>query len=93
MEIVFDSYLACVGEKHLGIACIILDDKFKFRYKVMQGKDGKGLFFLAPTFKVGEEYIHGFSFDSTFLKDKIEAVIRENIKKHLGSVQDQEVPF
>lgn len=94
MKIDFIDYKPVKEEKHLGIATVTVDDKFMFRYKVMPGKEGKGIYFLSSNYKICEDtYVSSFEFDSNFLKIAIENVLRDNVKQYIGSVNDTEVPF
>lgn len=86
MEIKFIEFKKVVGEKYLGIATICLDGKIYLRYKVNQGKEGKGYFFKEASYKVGEEYLPSFVVDSNYTCQKIESVLRENMKSQIDEL-------
>ena len=89
MKVEFKEFVKVFGEKHLGVATVILDDKFMFRYKVSPGKDGKGFYCKPATHKMGEEYIPSFIIDSNFITESIMNCLRDNVR---GLIDDG-VPF
>ena len=92
MKIDFVDYKPVIEEKYLGVATVTVDDKFTFRYKVFPGKEGKGVYFLAPSLKVKEDYVSGFEFDSKKLESAVVNVIRDNVRQYLGSGRETETP-
>ena len=89
MNIKFIEFKKVFGEKHLGIASVILDDKIMLRYRIVPGKDGKGFWCKPPSYKIGDVYVDAFEIDSNFVKSAIEATIRDHVHKEL----DDGIPF
>ena len=81
----FISYTPVQGEKHLGIAAIKLYGKIILRYKIVQGKDGKGFFPSAPNYKItdesGERWVSGFMLDSRSENEEVEGIIRNGVNR------------
>lgn len=93
MNVKFVDYVLIPGEKHLGIASVIVDDKFLFRFKAQPGKDGKGMYFQPASHKMPDEsYVPSFVIDSNFLKEAIETCIRNGIKQKSTGFQSHYTP-
>lgn len=82
MDIKFIDFTRVENEKHLGIATVCLDDKIYLRYKINPGKEGKGFFLKEATYKVDDGYLPSFIVDSNFTCQKIESIVRENLKRY-----------
>ena len=89
MNIKFIEFKKVFGEKHFGIASVILDDKIMLRYRIVPGKDGKGFYCKPASHKIGENYVDSFEIDSNFLKNAIDSTIRDHVHKEL----DDGMPF
>lgn len=73
------------GEKHLGIVTVKAYDKIILRYKIVQGKDGKGIFFTPPAYKMPSEngidsYVSAFLIDSNSENEELMNLIKVNCK-------------
>lgn len=83
MDIKFIEYKLTPGEKHLGIVTILLDSKIFLRYRISEGKDGKGMFPSAASYKVTEggvdAYLPAFVIDSRMAHEQIMTVIKQGI--------------
>ena len=98
MKIQFNDYKTTPGEKHLGIASIILElegEKILLRYKVQSGKDGKGHFYATASHKIDETtYVPSFVVNSNILSDSIKDCLKSGIKGHVHVSEDPDyVPF
>jgi len=90
MNVKFVEFKKIFGEKHLGIASVILDDKILLRYKILPGKDGKGFYPKPGSYKTENgQYVEAFVLDSNFVKETIENVIREHVRQYL----EEGIPF
>lgn len=98
MEIKFIEFIETHGEKHLGIATISIENTIYMRYKVLANQKG-GYFLAPPSYRIKKQndnnsedsYIAAFVVDSNFLKEKIENLIRENVKNYFNNIN--EIPF
>ncbi len=83
MDIKFESYKLTPGEKHLGIVTILFDNKIYLRYRISEGKDGKGMFPSPASYKVTEggvdTYLPAFVIDSRMMHEQIMTVIKQGI--------------
>lgn len=98
----FVEFISTPDEKHVGIVTINYDDKMLLRYKAMKRNDNGNLFFKPASYKIGEEYVDAFMFDSRILEAEIDRVIREGIKGHSvhfskidiqSAIENDTVPF
>ena len=98
----FVDFKSTPDEKHVGIVTINYDDKMLLRYKVMKRNDNGNLFFKPAAYKIGEEYLDAFMFDSRILENEIDSCIRDGIRGYSvhhakttaqSSVEDDSVPF
>jgi len=105
----FMKYEPTPSEKHMGIATVkAFEGKITLRYKIVPNKDGSGFFPASASYKMpqvsGEDvYIGAFLLDSRSDEEEMNALIRANVKKHLGHsvanpstsafASNEEVPF
>lgn len=73
-------------DKHIGIATVRCWGKIILRYKIVPGKDGRGFFVAAGSFKSGfdpskgkDKYENYFMPDSSYEKEQIEDLIRDKV--------------
>lgn len=87
MTLEFIEYIKVTGEKFLGIACVKIDRRFIFRFKVQEGKDGKGLYIFPASYKIGvnhegkDKYTTSFELDSTSESREVLDFVRNNVQK------------
>ena len=101
-------------EKYMGVACIRVNiDSSEFgriililRYKIQKAKNG-GYFVASPSIKMDSDpdehiYSAGSAWDSNFIKDEVDSLIRKNIKKYIEvdtkveepkNLVEQDLPF
>lgn len=80
----FLSYESVVGEKFLGVVTVRAWSKIILRYKVIPGKDGRGFFCSPASVKVNEKYESAFMVDSSYENQALQALIKEEVSKHLN---------
>lgn len=107
MDFKFIKYEPTPNEKHLGIATVKAYDKIILRYKIVQTKDGTGIFPAPASYKMslnGEDrYISAFTVDSVSDNDDLSAMIKREASKAISgnsvftktqSIEEiEEVPF
>ena len=107
MDIKFIEYKLTPGEKHLGIVTILFDNKIFLRYRISEGKDGKGMFPSPASYKIAEggvdSYLPAFVIDSRMLHEQIMTIIKQGIHesshkpeiKHVASIHEEfgDCPF
>lgn len=83
MDIKFVEYKLTPGEKHLGIVTILFESKIFLRYRISEGKDGKGMFPSPASYKVTEggvdSYLPAFVIDSRMMHEEVMTVIKQGI--------------
>lgn len=77
----FIKYEPTPEEKHLGVATVKLYGKIIARFKIIPSKDGTSFFPVAPSIKLGETYMSGFTLDSMSEKEELDAIIKVNVRK------------
>ncbi len=91
MNFEFKSYTPTPTEKHLGIAEIKAYGKFMLRYKIIQKKDGQGIFPAPATYKLTEmgqeRYVPAFTLDSNSDKEECEGIIIANVRRYMQQAQ------
>jgi hypothetical protein len=107
MDIKFIEYKLTPGEKHLGIVTILFDNKIFLRYRISEGKDGKGMFPSPASYRITEggvdSYLPAFVIDSRMLHEQIMTIIKQGIHesshkpeiKHVASIHEEfgDCPF
>lgn len=98
----FLDFKSTPDEKHVGIVTVNYDDKMLLRYKVMKRNDNGNLFFKPAAYKVGEDYLDAFMFDSRILENEIDSCIRDGIRGYSvhplkedvqSAIDNDSVPF
>lgn len=96
MEIKFLKYEETPNDKSKGVATVVYNNNILLRYKVMPGKDGKGIFIVPPSMKINEEFYDTFTIDSNIAKEEIISIIRKNITKapiQTAPFSSEDIPF
>ena len=92
----FKEYRPTPGEKHLGIATILINNLIYLRYKITTGKNG-GYFPNPPSYKVteygAESYISAFVIESNMLKEQVDACLKTNVNRILANGQHSDSVF
>jgi hypothetical protein len=87
-EVKFCEYKVTPGEKHLGIATILVNNIIYIRYKMMAGKNG-GTYPNSPSYKVSENgvdtYIPAIVIESNMLNEQIKECIKSNMSRYTQS--------
>lgn len=97
----FIDYKPTPGEKHLGIATVLINDIVYLRYKIVTGKNG-GFFPNAASYRFSEfgveTYLPAFVIESNFLKEQVEQAIRTGVNRimhnqtSVANVQQHQMP-
>jgi len=87
MEYTFKGYKETPNEKHMGIAVVNLGGIIDLRYKILEGKDGKGYFPVVASYKTSENgmdvYQPAFMIDSRALHEDILQAVRQGVSQAL----------
>ena len=96
-QIKFLDYKATPGEKHLGIATILINNVIYFRFKISVGKNG-GYFGNPASYKHTdqygvESYIPAFGCESNMLNEEVQLCLKTNVNRILSSGQQSASVF
>lgn len=106
MKIEVTKYLHTPGAKFLGLADVLLDEKILLRFKIVEGKGGKGSYPVAASYCVetteGNIFYPAFMIDSRIIQEEIDSQIRKKIAATKGTPKakvshepepDDQIPF
>jgi hypothetical protein len=89
-DVKFTDYKATPGEKHLGIATVLINNIIFLRYKIMTGKQG-GHYPNIASYKITEygtdSYMPAWIIESNMLKEKVHETILSNVHRILSQPQ------
>ena len=92
----FIEYKQTPGEKHLGIATVLINDIIFIRYKINPGKNG-GYFPNPPSYKTieygTEIFIPAFVIESNMLKEQVDSCIKSNVNRIMQGGQQSASAF